>query len=151
MLAELRDPACIIKSPQVSKFVMMFPPVYQLDSDLDHYFLFPLSFCETLFPAIPSVNDRTFTFPSICFQQYSSLKPIPHPKDIMSSSKSISMAAKVGSQPTCHLMRLPTEIREMIYRPLVIARFVMVEHRMNSKEVGVLFHDFSVYADIATP
>ena len=61
------------------------------------------------------------------------------------------MATKVELQPTCHFMRLPTEVREMIYRPLVIARYAMVEHRMNSREVSYSIKDFSTYADVAPP
>ena len=35
-----------------------------------------------------------------------------------------------------HFMRLPTEIREMILRYLLVAKYTIREHCMNSKEVG---------------
>ena len=69
----------------------------------------------------------------------------------MTSSDSILLATKVDVQPICHFMRLPTEVREMIYRPLVLVRYAKVEHRMNSKEVCHPKLGFSAYADIATP
>ena len=61
------------------------------------------------------------------------------------------MATKVESQPACHFMRLPIEVREMIYRPLVIAKYVMMEQTMNSEEVCYSIEDFSTEADIANP
>lgn len=36
-------------------------------------------------------------------------------------------------------MRLPTEVREMIYQYLLIAKYTATEHNMNSKEVSLSY------------
>ena len=38
-------------------------------------------------------------------------------------------------------MRLPTEVREMIYRYLLVASYTMREHNMKSKEVSLPLYD----------
>lgn len=49
-----------------------------------------------------------------------------------------AMATVVRSKDDSPFMRLPAEIREMIYRPLLIAEHTKREHNMNSREVGLL-------------
>lgn len=49
-----------------------------------------------------------------------------------------AMATVVRSKDDSPFMRLPAEIREMIYRPLLIAEHTKREHNMNSREVSLL-------------
>lgn len=48
----------------------------------------------------------------------------------------------------CHLLRLPLEIREMVYRYLLVAKYTTMELSMNSKEVGVPLSTLNMYSDI---
>lgn len=53
----------------------------------------------------------------------------------MIPSDSGSVAAVGNSEHDSPFMKLPTEVREMVYRHLLIAKYTMREHNMNSKEV----------------
>ena len=58
-------------------------------------------------------------------------------KATMSFSDSGSVTTIVDSYYAPPFMRLPTEVREMVYRHLLIVKYTMREHNMNSKEVGL--------------
>lgn len=47
------------------------------------------------------------------------------------------MATNTSIEQKPHLMRLPTEIREMIYRHLLVAKYTMTEPNMTTKEVSL--------------
>ncbi|CAD6594353.1 MAG: hypothetical protein ASARMPREDX12_008700 [Alectoria sarmentosa] len=53
---------------------------------------------------------------------------------MMSSSSSVFVAADVNIGQDSYFMRLPTEIREMIYRYFLIAKYTITEPNMTSKE-----------------
>ena len=59
------------------------------------------------------------------------------------------MAMTKDSNRECAFMELPMEIRLMIYRPLLVSKYVMMEHDMNSKEVNSSGSSYFMYADIA--
>ena len=59
------------------------------------------------------------------------------------------MATTKVSKRECVFMKIPLEIRLMIYRPLLISRYTMKEHDMNSKEVSLSVSSCFMYADIA--
>ncbi|CAF9922819.1 MAG: hypothetical protein ALECFALPRED_002234 [Alectoria fallacina] len=52
----------------------------------------------------------------------------------MSYSDSIFVATDINVGQGSHFMRLPTEIRDMIYRHLLVAKYTMTEPNMTSKE-----------------
>ena len=55
----------------------------------------------------------------------------------MSYSDSIFVATDINVGQGSHFMRLPTEIRDMIYRHLLVAKYTMTEPNMTSKEVSL--------------
>lgn len=55
----------------------------------------------------------------------------------MSISKAESPPIVADSKMESPFMRLPTEVREMMYEYLLIAKHVAKEHNMNSKEVCI--------------
>ena len=54
----------------------------------------------------------------------------------MGPSSSMSLDTKSDVVQLSAFMRLPTEVREMIYRPLLIARYTMREQNMTSEAVS---------------
>ena len=58
----------------------------------------------------------------------------------MNSSVPAPVSPDVSVGQVCHFMRLPTEVRLMIYRYLLIARYTVREHNMTSKEVSQLLY-----------
>lgn len=50
---------------------------------------------------------------------------------------SSSISAIVGTEQDSHLMKLPLEIRENVYRHLLVAEYTMTELKLTSKEVSV--------------
>ncbi len=67
----------------------------------------------------------------------------------MSSSDSAIVAKTANVDQGSYFIRLPTEVREMIYRPLLIARYTMKEHNMNSKKVGFAVSYCLNHTDVA--
>ena len=67
----------------------------------------------------------------------------------MSSPMSNLSVTDSSARQASHFMRLPTEVREMIYRPLLIARYTMREHDMTTKEVSPSTLQSLAFADIA--
>ena len=55
----------------------------------------------------------------------------------MPSSDLPAAGSEVDVEEKCHDMRLLTELRAMIYRPLLIARYAMTEHSMRSGEISL--------------
>ena len=55
----------------------------------------------------------------------------------MSSSISVSVVTDFNTEQISPFMRLPQEVREMIYRPLLVARCSMMELNMTTKEVSL--------------
>ena len=68
----------------------------------------------------------------------------------MSFTTPAVMAGTKDNKRECAFMRLPTEIRLMIYRPLLISEYTMMEHHMNSKEVSFPRSSCLMYADTLT-
>ena len=58
------------------------------------------------------------------------------------------MATIKVSKRECAFMKIPLEIRLMIYRPLLVSKYTMKEHDMNSKEVNLSRLSCFIYADI---
>ena len=58
------------------------------------------------------------------------------------------MATTKASKRECAFMKLPLEIRLMIYRPLLVSKYTMKEHDMNSKEVNLSRSICFMYADV---
>lgn len=67
----------------------------------------------------------------------------------MSSSASTSVVPNVNVEQDSHFMRLPTEIREIIYRPLLIARHAMMEPNVTSDVVSLPTSDSFAYTNNA--
>lgn len=59
---------------------------------------------------------------------------------------SLDTVSDVGEESP--FMRLPTEIREMIYRPLLISRYTMREQNMTSETVSRSSLDCLTYTDL---
>ena len=60
------------------------------------------------------------------------------------------MATKVNIKQVSNLMSLPTEVREIIYRHLLVIKYTMTNLSMNSKEVMVPASKHSMYTDVAS-
>lgn len=65
----------------------------------------------------------------------------------MGPSDSSPVATSGNAEQGSHFMTLPTEIREMIYRPLLGAKYTMTEHSMTTKEVSLSMAKCFIYTD----
>ncbi len=66
----------------------------------------------------------------------------------MGLSDSESAFTVVHSEGNSPFMKLPMEIRENIYRHLLVAKHTIREHNMNSKKVGPPVSESALYAKI---
>ena len=65
----------------------------------------------------------------------------------MGPSDSSHVATSGNAEHGPPFLTLPTEIREMIYRPLLVAKYTMTEHSMTSKEVSLSTAKCFIYTD----
>lgn len=66
----------------------------------------------------------------------------------MEASDSSPVAPSSSAEQGSPFMRLSTEIREMIYRPLLVAKYTVKEHSMTTKEVSLSAAMYLIHTDI---